>query len=166
MMLSFARQQDSTAAPPSFFKAPGAPDDDVSITEESTSDESEGPVFPEVHEPGAPDDEGPLRGIAKVVGNPCGQLPSDADALQQLMLCEDMLKGTGREAVYCRLPHTTWKKSAVGLIPSSSLVARVAEAGFDACGLAHVDIEQWHSDQKAYFAKLNKYEADPSRRSS
>ena len=163
MMLSFARQQDSTAAPPSFFQAPGAPDDDVSITEESTSDESEGPDFPDaVHEPGAPDDEGPLRGIAKVVGNPCGQLPSDADALQQLMLCEDMLKGTGREALYCRLPHTTWKNSAVGLIPSSSLVARVAEAGFDACALAHFDIEQWHSDQTAYFAKLNKYESDPT----
>ena len=30
------------------------------------------------------------------------------------------------------------------------------------CALAHFDIEHWHSDQTAYFVKLNKYESDPT----
>ena len=73
-----------------------------------------------------------------------------------------MMKGTGREAAYCRLPHAKWKKSAVGSISSSSLFARVDDTGFDACALADADIEQMHSDQTEYFARLNKFEADPT----
>ena len=41
-------------------------------------------------------------------------------------------------------------------------MAPVAAAGFDASDLAElVDIEQWHTEQKDYFAKINTYEADP-----
>ena len=149
MRTSFTKQKDSTDKTPTFFHSPGDTADVESETDQSNFEEAS--VVAPVRDRGDSDDDGPLRGIAKVVGNPCGKLPSEPDALKQLMLCEDMLKGYGKEARYCRLTHSTWKESAVGLIKSSSLVARVVQAPFDVSGLAHVDIDKWHSDQTDYF---------------
>ena len=37
------------------------------------------------------DDDGPVRGMARVDGSPCGEVPCDPHALRQLLTCENIL---------------------------------------------------------------------------
>ena len=101
MHKSFSRPQDSTSASPTFFQFPEGVDDDMSITDESTSDDSdpEDGFCPPCDNDG---DEAPVRRFTSVEGNPCGELPADHELLRQLLTCSAVLQKRGQEAIYCR----------------------------------------------------------------
>jgi hypothetical protein len=89
MQRSFARQQDTTGAAPSFFLPPHTENAEVEDSDEVTSSEISSHDGDGIAGNDEPDGEEPVRGIAKPAHNPCGELPSDFEVLKKSIdLCK------------------------------------------------------------------------------
>jgi hypothetical protein len=161
MQRSFARQQDTTGATPSFFLPPDAENARVEDSDEATSSDSASNDADGVAEYDEPDGEEPARGIAKPSNNPCGELPSDVENLKNLLTCAKLFKGRGKEAMYCKHPQLSWTQNAVPYLHAGSFQHGCTKSLFDVDALADLDFEAWHAQQKDYFKQLNKHVSEP-----
>ena len=165
MTQSFTRPRDGSAKTPEFWQKPTRKGDvdDSDVAESSSSSSSDG--FFGL----CPDDDDlqdPVSGFKRESGDVCGELPREAEALENLFLCANAFKGTGREAIYCKLPHEHWREKGVGRLSAHNLINSASSSLFDTHSLADISVDQWHADQKAYFAALNKHDQEPDNVSS